>query len=80
MRDEPVVAPVQVEPGDLLDALDPAVQRSAVQVQRLGGGRDVTARVQERGEALDELVAAPVRREREQRRGRLGPRALRQGR
>src|SRR3954451_18774645 len=72
MGEEAVVAVLEVEAGELLDAFEPAVERRAVQVQRAGGGGDVAAVVEERLEGLDELRAAPVLVERrdEQRRER----------
>ena len=75
MGEQAVVAALEVEPGDLLDALQTAVERGTVHAQgarRLG---DVAAVVEQSFERLDQLVAAAVRGERRDLRAaaRAGP-------
>ena len=62
---------LQVESGDLLDALQTAVQRGSVHAKGISRGRHVAAVLEQALERLDQLRRAPVLGERDDRRGRL---------
>ena len=71
MREQAVVALLQVQPGDLLDSLQTAVQRGSVHAKGISRGRHVAAVLEQALERLDELRRAAMMGERDDRRGRL---------
>ena len=66
VQGEAVLADLQARARDLLDPLEPVVQRRPVEAERLGGGLDVTGPVQVRLERLDQLFVGAVAQELDQ--------------
>ena len=80
MRQQAVVAAFEVEARDLLDPFEPPVERRAVHAQAACGLGHVSPVLEQALQRLDQLAAAAVVRQRDDRRGRLRPaRAVPQG-